>query len=52
MRRLGEAVLLAMLVGVGACATAPAPKAPDESRRSLVNKTVPPELRGVPEIGR
>jgi hypothetical protein len=52
MRRWSEVVLVAMLVGLGACATAPAPKAPDESRRTLVNKTVPSELRGVPEIGR
>jgi hypothetical protein len=33
-------VALAML----ACASAPKPKAPDESRRTPVNKVVPPEL--------
>lgn len=27
------------------CATAPGPKAPDESRRVPVNRTIPPEVR-------
>ena len=52
MRWWTEVVLAVVLAGLGACATAPAPKAPDESKRTLVNKTIPPELRGVPEIGR
>ena len=35
-------ILLALLV-LAACASAPAPKAPDESRRVPVNRVMPPE---------
>ncbi len=41
MKRVGIVVLVVMVLG---CATAPKPKAPDESRRTPVNKVVPPEL--------
>ncbi len=35
---------LVLVLVMGACASGPAPKAPDESRRVAVNKVVPPEL--------
>jgi hypothetical protein len=38
------AVVVLMVVVLG-CAAAPMPKAPDESRRTPVNKVVPQELR-------
>ncbi len=45
---LRRTVVTAVLVGVVAagiaCATPPKPKAPDVSRRTPVNKVVPPEL--------
>jgi hypothetical protein len=41
MLKTGIAILLAVVAG---CASAPKPKAPDESRRTPVNKVVPPEL--------
>lgn len=40
MRAWAMLVLCAAL----SCATAPKPKAPDESRRTPVNKVMPPEL--------
>ncbi len=33
-----------LLIIVAACASAPAPKRPDESHRVPVNRTVPPEV--------
>jgi len=39
-------LLLVLFIEVG-CATAPSPKAPDESRRVPVNETVPPDVSGV-----
>ncbi len=33
-----------LLIMVAACASAPAPKRPDESHRVPVNRTVPPEV--------
>jgi hypothetical protein len=41
MKRTGVVVVVVMLLG---CASAPKPKAPDESRRTKVNKVVPAEL--------
>ena len=35
-----------LLVIVAACASAPAPKPPDETHRVPVNRTVPPEVEG------
>ncbi len=38
-----------ILIIVAACASAPAPKRPDESHRVPVNRTVPPEAEGAVE---
>lgn len=46
MAREALAVLTALVLGFAGCATAPGPKAPDETRRTPVNKVVPPELAG------
>jgi hypothetical protein len=46
-------LLLVALLSVLGCATPPKPKAPDESQRTPVNKSVPAELRGArppPEV--
>jgi hypothetical protein len=43
MRR--SVLAVALLMALLACATPPRPKAPDQSRRTPVNKTVPAELR-------
>jgi hypothetical protein len=36
-------IVIGLVIALG-CVTAPKPKAPDESRRTPVNKVVPPEL--------
>ncbi len=44
--------VLVVVLMVAACASAPAPTAPDESRRVPVNKVVPPESEQATGNGR
>ncbi len=44
--------VLVVVLTLAACASAPTPKAPDESRRVPLNKVVPPEVEAATGSGR